>query len=423
MSPVRTCALPRTGPPGDEVLRWQDERITRSEFDARCRSVDVSGGLVDVTALPVPAQLVGIWAAADAGIPVLVGDPVYPLPAALHDPAQLPPQAFLLVATSGTSGAPRAVVRTLESWAASFQAYTALIDLHPGDRVLLTGPLTSTMQLFSAVHALAVGAVVTDDPLRVTSAICVPAALDAVIAAAPGLSTAVVAGARLDEAAARRAQDVGIAVVEYYGAAELSFVAARRWGPNAVPLRPFPGVEVQIRDGEIWSRSAFHALGLSGAAGALRTDPDGFATVGDRGSPAGSVLTGSVLTGTALAGTAPEGTAPEGTALVVHGRGDSAVTVGGRTVLVEDVEAALSDLPGVADAAVSAVPHPRLGQVLVAIIVAAPGADLAEIRGAARRQLRDEWLPRRWRIIEALPRTRHGKIDRAALRVIAAAIP
>lgn len=391
MNPARTPALPRPGGPGDEVLDWRGERIDGAAFEALQRSVDITHGTVDVTGLPVPRQLAGVWAAAEARIPVLITDPVHPLPAAAHAAADLPPDAFLVVATSGTSGTPRAVVRSLSSWTGSFDAYTALIDLRAGDRVLLTGLLTSTMQLFAAVHALTVGAVVTDDPQRATSVVCVPAAVDAVVAAVPRLRTVVVAGARLIEATAGRAQQAGITLVEYYGAAELSFVAARRHDHGRTPLLPFPGVEVQIRDGEIWSRSAFHALGLRGSSGTLRTDHDGFATVGDRGSL-------------------------DADGLVVRGRGDAAASVGGRTVLVEDVEAALATLTGVADAAVLGVPHDRLGAVLVAVVVAAPGADLADVRRRAREQLRDEWLPRRWLTVEALPRTANGKIDRAALR-------
>lgn len=371
--------------------------------------MDVTGGVVDVSGRPVPEQLAGVLAAADARIPVLVTDPVHPLPPAVTDPDGLPGDAFLVASTSGSSGAPRAVVRTLASWTASFDAYTALIGLRPGDRVLLTGPLTSTMQLFAAVHAVAVGAVVTDDQRRATSAVCVPAALDTVVAGAPALRTAVVAGARLTDHAAARAISAGITVIEYYGAAELSFVAARRV-PG--PLRPFPGVQVQIREGELWSRSPFHALGLRGSAGALRTDADGFATVGDLGAVIDGVDERDRVPGV-------EETDAE-LGLVLHGRGDAAVTVGGRTVVVEDVESALAGLDGVTDAAVLGTPHPRLGAVLVAVVVLAaeddPAGDLTAVRRAAAAVLHDEWLPRRWVSVPALPHTSNGKIDRSALR-------
>ena len=89
-----------------------------------------------------------------------------------------------------------------------------------------------------------------------------------------------VAGDRLPVALHDRAVAAGARVHHYYGAAELSFVA---WGAHADDLRPFPGVEVAVRDGEVWVRSPYVCSGYDGSPGPLRVDPDGFATVGDRG--------------------------------------------------------------------------------------------------------------------------------------------
>ena len=103
-------------------------------------------------------------------------------------------------------------------------------------------------------------------------------------------------------------------VHHYYGAAELSFVA---WGAHADDLTPFPGVDVVVRDGEVWVRTPYLCLGYDGPPGPLRTDPDGFATVGDRGVLADGRL-------------------------LVSGRSD-AVTVGGATVEPADVEVVLRE--------------------------------------------------------------------------------
>ena len=156
--------------------------------------------------------------------------------------------------------------------------------------MLLTGPLHATMHLFAAVHTLWLGAELTDRPDRATAVHAVPAVLGTICSprcrrrrrCAPRWSPErrcrlVVA----DEATAR-----GVVVTEYYGAAELSFVAAAR---HPGPLRPFPGAEVQLRDGEIWVRSPYLATGYgSGVTGPLRRDRDGFATVGDLGDWLGS---------------------------------------------------------------------------------------------------------------------------------------
>jgi len=374
---------------GDGAACWWDgRRWSYPELVATIDRVDVTGP-VDATLLAPPEQLAGVFAAAAARVPVLIADPQNALPPNVFARATLGPETFLVASTSGSTGAPRAVLRTLRSWTSSFAGYTALSGLSTGDRLLLTGPLSSTLQLFAAVHALCTGATVTDDPLVATAAICVPAVLPRLLDSATGLRTVVVAGARLADPVARRAVSLGIQVAEYYGAAELSFVAARTWPGRWLP---FPGVQVQIRDAEVWSRSEYQASGTLGSGGALRRDADGFATVGDLGRQQ-----------------------PDGT-LHISGRGDTAVTVGGRTVIVEDVESVLTGIPGVLDAAAHGRRHERLGEELVAVVELAAGTELVTVRAAARQLLHGEWFPRRWRQAPTIPRTTGGKIDRAALR-------
>jgi acyl-CoA synthetase (AMP-forming)/AMP-acid ligase II len=257
--------------------------------------------------------------------------------------------------------------------------------------------LHATLHLFAAVHTLALGAELTDQPANATAVHAVPAVLGDLLDALPTdapLRTAVVAGSRMPAGLGARAKARGIAVTEYYGAAELSFVAAGRY-PQ--PLRAFPGAEVQIRAGELWVRSPYLAIGYpSGVAGPFQRDDDGFGSVGD------------------LADRTTDG------GLLIRGRGDAAITTGGATVVAEDVEDAVSRLPGVAAVAVVGVPHSRLGHVVTAVIEPAPGADLRGLRTAARQVLRAESLPRRWFVVDRLPRTAGGKVARHAVATAAA---
>jgi len=330
-----------------------------------------------------------VFAAADAGFPVVVGNPSAPGPGPALPFDALPPDTLLIVVTSGTSGHPRPVLRSAASWTTSFAPLAELAGLGPDDRVLLTGPLRATLHLFAAVHTLAIGAELTDQPAAATAVHAVPEVLADLLDAPPGpgpLRTAVVAGTRLPADIAAAATARGIAVTEYYGAAELSFVAAARYPQT---LRPFPGAEVQIRAGELWVRSPYLAIGYPpGVRGPFHRDDEGFATVGD------------------LAERTTDG------GLLIRGRGDAAITTGGATVIAEDIEDALIGLPGVAAAAVVGVPHARLGQVVTAVIEPAPGADLSGLRAAARAVLSAESLPRRWFVTDRLPRTPGGKIVR-----------
>lgn len=329
-----------------------------------------------------------VFAAAALGRPVLVADPAVPAPII----GTVPADTFLIVVTSGTSGRPKPVLRTAESWVRSFAPLSELTGIDRNDRVLLTGPLHATLHLFAAVHALAIGAELTDRPDLATAVHAVPAVLADLLDHLPAdspLRIAVLAGSAVPGKLTRRTADRGISVVEYYGAAELSFVAAARFPQS---LRPFPGAEVELRDGVLWVRSPFLSLGYPHSViGPFHRDEAGFGTVGD------------------LAEWATDG------GLLIRGRGDAAITTGGATVIAEDVEAVLGALPGVAAVAVVGLPHARFGQLVTAVIEPLPGVDLHGLRAAARAVLRDQSLPRRWLLTDRLPSTSSGKVNRSAV--------
>lgn len=289
------------------------------------------------------------------------------------------------LATSATAGLPRTVVRTTESWVCSFPVVGDLIGLTSTSRVWVPGPLRATMNLFAAVHAAWVGAGLVDSRTEATHAQLTPGALATALdrdLALDGL-TVVVAGDRLSPALQARAIAAGALVHHYYGAAELSFVA---WGSHADDLRPFPGVVVAIRDGEIWVRSPYLCAGYDGPPGALRRGEDGFATVGDRG-----LLSAGRL--------------------VVLGRPD-AVTTGGETVVVAEVEGVLR--PGVrGELVVVGMPHPTLGAVLAVVLTRAD--DYVPVLTRARQRLVGASRPRLWFHVPVLPMTAAGKVDRDAL--------
>ncbi len=293
--------------------------------------------------------------------------------------------------TSGSTGRPRSVVRSTTSWTGSFPTVAALTGLGAGSRLHVPGPLSGTMNLFAAVLGRWSGAVAAGSVEGATHAHLTPTALARLLDdAAPVAGVQVtVAGDRLTPRLHDRAVAAGAVVSHYYGAAELSFVA---WGSSEDDLRPFPGVVVQVREGEVWVRSPFLCEGYDGPPGALRRTADGFATVGDRGMLVDGVLR-------------------------VDGRGSEVVTTGGATVLVADVEAALR--PAVSGAlVVVGLPHPELGQLLAGVVTDA--ADLPAARRAAR-SLAASHRPRRWLHVPNLPSTLSGKVDRPALAAAVAA--
>lgn len=303
--------------------------------------------------------------------------------------AQLPDDAGWATLTSGSSGSPRVVLRTAASWAESFETVAHLLDAGPDDAVLLPAPPSASLTLFSLAHALEGG----PRPLlgswnaRMTDATtCLhgtPQSLRAVLEAGPPphLRAALVGGSHLDVALRAQANAAGIRVAAYYGAAELSFVAV----DEGDGLRPFPGVELSIRDGELWVRSPFVALGYVGASGPLRRD-GGWATVGDRAE----LVDGQ---------------------LHLLGRADDAILSASATIVPEEVEAALRSVPGVRDAIVFGLPRDRVG-ALVAAFVELDGAGPVDLRNESEQRLAIAHRPRRW-FAGDLPRTASGKPARA----------
>jgi fatty-acyl-CoA synthase len=98
---------------------------------------------------------------------------------------------------------------------------------------------------------------------------------------------------------------------------------------------------------------------------------------------------------------------------------------GGENVYPAEVEAALADLPAIADCAVVGVPDERWGEVGLAIVVPAPGhtVDVDCLRRHLDGRLAHYKIPRHVRLVEAIPRTATGKIRRAELRTWVAAPP
>ncbi|MGH1565451.1 acyl-CoA synthetase [Mumia sp. DW29H23] len=91
---------------------------------------------------------------------------------------------------------------------------------------------------------------------------------------------------------------------------------------------------------------------------------------------------------------------------------------GGENVYPAEVEAAMFEHPGVAEAAVIGVPDERWGEVGAAYVVARPGASLDpdDLRAFLRTRLASYKVPVHVHEVEDLPRTGSGKVRKHALR-------
>ncbi|MDQ6782813.1 MAG: acyl--CoA ligase, partial [Actinomycetota bacterium] len=103
--------------------------------------------------------------------------------------------------------------------------------------------------------------------------------------------------------------------------------------------------------------------------------------------------------------------------LYVVGRLKELVNRGGLKVAPSEIESALVRHPGILDAGVVATPDPVLGEAICAC-VAPTGTevpDLAELRGFVGATLARHKLPDELCVMEGIPRTKIGKVDRAVL--------
>ncbi|MBK7792851.1 MAG: AMP-binding protein [Betaproteobacteria bacterium] len=99
------------------------------------------------------------------------------------------------------------------------------------------------------------------------------------------------------------------------------------------------------------------------------------------------------------------------------GRIKEIVNRGGEKISPAEVDAVLRTLPGVAEAAAFGIPHPRLGEELVAAVVRAPAGevDAETLTAQLRARLPARHVPRQLWFVDRLPRNESGKLLRNAL--------
>ena len=336
--------------------------------------------------------LAAAWAAYEAGDVPLIVDSRAPI---AHDVLQheLPEAAAWATLTSGTTGAPKIVVRSAASWQVAFEPLNAELGLCSGDGLWMPVHQVSSMALFSAAWAQSSGLDLVipkaADPglSRAAVAHVTPSWLERLLEMLEAgqnstLHTVLVGGDRLPEDLMHRAQIARLRVVTYAGAAELSFVAWDR-GDG---LRAFAGVATRIVDNQLWVSSPQIALDVIG--GKLEREVvDGveWATVGDRVAEQNGVLE-------------------------FLGRDDGAILTAGATVIPAEVEAVLNNHPQIVGSLVMGQPDAVLGQRVVAWVEGP--ADPAQLRDWVRSRLPKAARPVQWHTVEKLQRTASGKIRR-----------
>jgi O-succinylbenzoic acid--CoA ligase len=309
-----------------------------------------------------------------------------------------------VVATSGTTGTPRAAELTAAGIEASARAVSAALHAGPGDHWLACVGMHSVAGLAIVARAWHGGL-----PVEVHDRFDA----DAVAEAARGGATLVsvvptmlarlldvgadlgrfrrilLGGAPAPAALLERAERAGATVVRTYGLTETFGGVAHDGQPlDRVELAIGAGGEVKVRGPMVLRR--------------YRRDPEGTLTA----------LRDGWLHTADLGRIGPDGR------LEVLGRRDDLVITGGVNVHPLEVEAVLGRHPAVADVAVGAAADREWGQRLVAYVVAAeggPSPTLETLRAFTRERLGAAKAPRELVLVQGLPRTASGKILRRRL--------
>lgn len=335
-------------------------------------------------------------------------------------PAEVPLPVAVVVATSGTSGAPKAVAVSSRALLSSAAATENALG-GPGEWVLaLPGHYIAGVQV--VVRALAADtepvpiaagpftaaafaeAVLALRPDRRRYTALVPTQLHRVVEAVEAGDTVVrqavraldavlIGGGRLAEGLAERAEAAGVPVRRTYGASETA-------GGCVYDGVPLAGVEVRVVDGEVQLGGPMLAEGYLGqpertAAVFLEEPGRRWYRTGDAGEW-------------------------DGERLSITGRLDDVVITGGEKVSLGLVERAVQALPGLEDALVVRAADPEWGDVPV-VVTTAVDADLAAVRDAVGGALGRAAAPRRLVVVPEIPLLPSGKPDRRALASLASA--
>jgi acyl-CoA synthetase (AMP-forming)/AMP-acid ligase II len=169
--------------------------------------------------------------------------------------------------------------------------------------------------------------------------------------------------------------------------------------------QPCFGVEVEVVDAE-------HRPVAAGEIGRLRYRSDASAQDYYRGEDSSAFHDGWFYPGD-LGSIDNEGF------LFLRGRIKDIIIRGGVNIYPGDIEAVLTGLDGVADAAVIGVPSPEFGEAICAFVVA-PGVAEDDLRTGCAEHLARYKVPSLFRFVGELPRSGIGKVDKAALLSLSA---
>ncbi|GAA2659886.1 MULTISPECIES: AMP-binding protein [Actinosynnema] len=373
-----------------------------------------------------------------------------PLPRVRHRREITPADPAYMIFTSGTTGRPKGVVMSHRAILAFFRGMLAHGIVSAEDRVATTPPLQFDFSLLDIGLALGSGASVVPVPRdllrwprrflqflhdsRATQVDGVPSIWRPVLKhetellaeLGGGIKGILYSGEKFPLPELRTLREVlpGLRIVNCFGSSEsvaASFTdVPDPLGPDVEELsigHAHPGAEMTLIDDE--DGGAVSEVGAVGhihlRSGALFTaywdDPEATARalVPDPLNP---------RSGQVVFRTGDLGRLGEDGELYFVGRADSQVKIRGNRVELGEIERRATDFPGVAAATAVLLPLAEREPVLVLYVTLSAGvAELEELelKAFCMEALPDYMVPQKVQVLDELPTTANGKVDRAAL--------
>jgi acyl-CoA synthetase (AMP-forming)/AMP-acid ligase II len=358
-------------------------------------------------------------------------------------PETAPSDPVAVVWTSGTTGLPKGAVFDHDNLRAVAEGTDVLSE--PGDRRLSPLPFAHVGSMTRVWDEAANGitTVITPTPWRATDAVPVMEAERitvaqgvptqwALVLARPELTTADLSGLRIAGTGASRVpaelvaamrDALGAPVVVRYTSTEASLGTGTVPGDpdEAVATsvgRPVPGVELMVADddgaalddGQVGRVRLRSRAVMRGYWGGPPTGPGAKGLVFDAEASAAVLADDGWLT------TGDFGHLDGDGRLHLVGRANELYIRGGYNVYPAEVEAALSEHPGIVDVVIVGLRDPEWGRRVHAIVQPVdPSLEPASVIAFAKERLAPYKVPKSVEFVESIPRTEATKFNRAAL--------
>jgi long-chain acyl-CoA synthetase len=328
--------------------------------------------------------------------------------------------------TSGSTGLPKVALRPGFPALEEARHYAATLAIDADDTILAIPPMSHAYGYGMCVMVpLLTGANVTTTrsfgPKSVELALnghspsilpLAPAALDSFSSlsnrsAFSQVRWVLVAGAMLPRRTAERfCEKTGLTPCPLYGTTETGGIsvatAADGCDVDGRVGHPMDGVEVEVRRPSE-TEDAHSDLGRL----SVRSTSQMVGYLDDEGCVTNPILNGFFETGDLAQ--------IEDGAIHLRGRASDIVNVFGLKVVPSEVEEVIAELPGVLEVKVYAGEHPWGSQMVKAAVCVQGNVSESDVRAHCERELVDYKRPQVIALVDALPRSANGKVDRALL--------